>query len=309
MAKTWRDYLRNEFRKLQRALPDLAGDARLVASGSFGMVIEHPDKTLSKVFYGSSRPDDQQESILRNFYHETRTLAHFAAHPLDGIEMPVLIGEPEHIYHPGYLATYRMTRVGGANHSFDPDKAKSHETPTSFERLYESAGIMLARFHRAAKDMDFANPNMHPHSSMHISTVPKLPARVNRALEKAEEFFQANQKPGVIHGDFHGGNILVQGGIATGLIDFSFTGPSSNLLADVWNGRGLYNSAFLRGYERESGEMIDPYMLDATSLAYTTHALRTGRGPSDYGPASDTLHLVVMNEALNRLVPVTGFKP
>lgn len=305
MHKNWRRHIRNEFKKLQRNLPHIAADTKLVGSGHFGLVVEHSDGTLSKIF---RRPDDPYdlEFFLHNMYAETSTLSILQAASIPNIDLPVLIGEPDTLYHPDYSAHYKMTRINGTCATFNTTKT------AYFQSLYESAGNLLGRFHQAADQMPFNNP--HPHYFQYdcaIAPVPSLPSKTNKALEIANDYLQANKKGGVIHGDYHFGNILTRDGIATGLLDFSFTGRAKNIYTDFWR-VGVddpFFPDFIRGYEQASGEAVNMHLVHATHLSLWASMLKYGGGPSDYQPENDLSALLLINHSLNELAPITGFKP
>ncbi len=305
MHKSWQRHLRNKFRELQRSLPELAGGTRLVGGGHYGLVVEHSDGTVSKIFRRPDNPYDL-EFFLHSVYAETHALNLFGQHSIQDIDLPSLIGEPDTLYHADYIAHYRMTRVSGDGAKYDFSKT------TYMQTLYQSAGNLLGRFHKAASDVPFTNlPPRHFQYDCAIFEVPTLPHETNKALRIANDYLHANKKGGVIHGDYHFGNILTQDGIATGLLDFSFTCLSKNIYIDFVR-MGLddpFLPYLIDGYEQATREAVDTYLLHATELSFWSHMLRYGGGPSDYQPENDLTAILQINKCLNELVPITGYKP
>lgn len=303
MASTWRQYLWNQFRKFQREFPKEAAGSKLLSGGGHGLIIDHNDGSISKYFTAQS-DIYQRERSYRLLHKETGVLGYLEEHPMDGIETPKLLDEPEPLYSKSFSARYRMTRINGNHEPYHIEKSREY-----YEGLYESIGSLLGKFHRATQDMPITAP-VQELNFFKISHVEGAPKDVNDALTKANDHLLENPFAGVIHGDFHRNNIMVQNGIATGIIDFSFSGRSDHLHHDFHRFlKSGHDEAFLRGYREENPIDIPPHIADLTDLVYATQDLHTGFGFSTYAPENQTSQWETVNAALNNLISITGFKP
>lgn len=280
-------------------------DAKLVSSGAYGIVVSHSDQTVSKFIYRPSLIEDQEKSLAL-FYRETEALKYFETHPVPGVELPVMIGEPQTLYQEDYQAVYRMTRVPGAV----PKELYGLPAGETARAYYKGAGRILARFHDAAKDMPVTSLSSDVRiDSSKTFSIDGLKDETNAALETVDEYLRVRKKNGVIHGDFHPGNVMATNNIATGLIDFSYVCQSDNIYSDFVGINAQYQEDFIAGYEEEIGQEVDRHVVYATNISMWNYALKLNIGSSDYEPSNYTTALVNINENLNKMIPVTGYKP
>lgn len=252
------------FQKVSKALPAIVEGQAMVSMGTFGLVLAGETDVITKILFRHEEPYWNGLS-LEHAGNEIAALSHFSKFPLKDIDTPVLLDEPKELDHAEYSAYYQMTRLRGASMSWHPENNSQREKA----RLWHDglrAGAALARFHRAAKDIPAsvftpANPIKHGH----IHQIESLPQSINDALARADSYLQERKPMGIIHGDFHGGNIMVSDRRVTGLIDFGFTGYA-NLYYDFIKAKPYFMPALVEGYERETGAPVDRHLIAATML-------------------------------------------
>lgn len=151
-------------------------------------------------------------------------------------------------------------------------------TQSSQKGIYfESAGRLLGKFHMIAGDLPF-NDSSYRGTAMAADKI--LPselhsANVNARLERANAYLQEHKEAGVMHGDFHGGNIMTDENLrASGLIDFAFTGKTDNLYADMIFIPPYGDDDFIRGYNAETHKNIDKKLIHATRIAFESLRLQ-----------------------------------
>lgn len=286
------------FTKVGGDLPQIAANTRPLGIGNFGIVLENADNTITKLAFRIENPNDHPDPLLM-FKQEIAVLRHLRDHPIGDLETPVMIGEPLLMDHPDYLGAFTMTKLSGGA-CFLPGQMQTYR-PQAY-----SAGRLLAKFHRAMRGHVFPETlGYGKEMGAHIVHVPTLSDQTNAALTIVDAYLQANKRPGIIHGDFHVGNILSDGENVTSLLDFSHTGRASNILTDMILMPNNHLDSLIAGYERESGEKIRELAI-ATQLSYCTIAINKISADE---PAKQLPGIIEINTHLNNLTYITGFKP
>ncbi|PJB70897.1 MAG: hypothetical protein CO093_06535 [Alphaproteobacteria bacterium CG_4_9_14_3_um_filter_47_13] len=137
------------FNEASLALPHIIGIARPIGTGTYGLVIEHPDQTLTKILF---RPRSVERTKLCQtfFVNELKALKLLAAHPVQDLQTPHLIGDVKFLRHKDYLAAFRMTKVEGTPCYLLPHNYDSAEI---LKEQHEKAGKALAKFHKASHQL------------------------------------------------------------------------------------------------------------------------------------------------------------
>lgn len=292
-------------------VPELTA-TKLAGSGAFGMVMDHGDNTVTKINLRFNHPKtgctrapavDAELANLRMLADHPGIFGHLA--------VPVLVGTPREFPEDGpFVNMFRMTKVSGTAGDWyrAPPALRNEAEASAVEKAYfNEAGRTLAHFHRIARTLPFGPTTMNENSAGgQIEPVPHLSARLNEGLMAARRYLGDHRQPGIVHGDYHGGNIMQgpDGGI-TGLIDFSMTGQAQNILNDFMTVPESYVTDFIAGYEAEGDVKVDRNVLSALSLGWMTNWARMA--PDD--AAMQTRVVEKINETLNRLTFVTGYKP
>lgn len=256
------------FERLREKYPDqLAHTSILSAEGRAGLILDHGDGTLSKVLY---RPtdNDEQNSLRENLQTEVNCLRYFRENPSVDMELPTLIGEAIVIdKDPDIFAMYRMTAIQGQPAEWKYSQPPQFKTETEFNDYFVNAGIVLAKFHQAIESIpDIAGDEEQPGSE--ISTLSSVDASLNAQLQKADRYLQQYKEPVIGHGDFHGGNLMQdEKGNINGVIDFDLVHKWNNKMMDFLNVPPAGLKSFIRGYEQQSGENIDPAMILLTEIS------------------------------------------
>lgn len=121
----------------------------------------------------------------------------------------------------------------------------------------------------------------------------------NKRLQVANERLQSIKQPGFIHGDFHGGNVLMNAhGTVSSILDFSHVAYADCAMLDnamvPWiNGKIAGVEDFDAGYQEQRGEQ-DVVFSRLSQLAVMTEFARWNEN-SDYyerivGDIKDTLN-------------------
>ena len=312
--KSPQERLKTAFNFAAKTFPELTAGATPVGMGNFGIVIAHDDGTLTKIAF---KPDNEKmrEYAENGFRNETIALQLFTDHPLQDIATPRLIEPPVKLDNEHYVGSYRMTRVPGSPLKWWPEKKEELSTEW-VKQQHAIGGAALALFHKAAMDVPFEFlRNGERYQDSCIQQVEQLPDNINEAIAKANEYLQARKTGGVVHGDFHGENILADRGKATGVIDFSFAGLSENIYTDFRCVMPDYLPVFIKAYEQASGTKLDRHLVTATNLGMATsylnylHGLKQEDEPERNLPKEQMETFERMNRCLNDLIPVTGYKP
>ena len=261
------------FKNARQALPTLTEDTEPLGVGRFGLTVSCPDHSIRKILFTHDLPALQD--VAEASYNQEVSLLDILSHRIDFT--PVLIASTEPVAaNSGYFASYRMSRIEGTSYSWTPeqhDKLNRNDAQT----MAYSAGKLLARFHKEASQIDDVPPVPEYARRYHtgrIQTLPFLDDETNAAMTAANKYLE-HAPPGVIHGDFHGLNIINDDRYtAVGLIDFAAAGWSDNLYYDLMNPPEGLEEEFLSGYEAENGTPVDRQLLAATHLSvYTEHVL------------------------------------
>ncbi|MCB9991169.1 MAG: aminoglycoside phosphotransferase family protein [Rhodospirillales bacterium] len=262
--------LRKAFRKAAKHFDDFSRSAKPIGMGCFGLTLtEDEDGTITKILY---RPDPKWTAYAQDsFQNEVNVLRILADNPLDGVQTPALIGEPEETPdNKKFIGRFHMTRIQGRTSSFyyPEDFVPADVT----KKIHESAGRALAIFHKEAAKTPLAHYERPEgvKSTAHtvVTQIPDLSETINQALANANTYLQENLKSGIIHGDYHAGNILFDDDHnAVGIIDLAYTGKAPNIYIDFATSNEEYRDDFIRGYEDASGTKIDKDMIAVTRLA------------------------------------------
>lgn len=277
------DQISDAFESAAKALPDVVVGQNVLSMGTFGLVLANETDVITKILFRHKDPywEGLSEEHSQN---EIAALRYFTHSPLEGVETPVLIDEPKALAHDDYAAYYQMTRLQGRSMSWHPEnKSTSEQERLSREGI--QAGRVLARFHQASKDIPAntfkeANPIKHGH----IHCVESLPPFINDALSRANDYLQQRKAMGIIHGDFHGGNIIMTPNQDTdGVIDFGFMGYA-NLYYDFIKAKPYFMPALIEGYEMETGESVDKKLITASILGrYASRLIKLETDKPDEG--------------------------
>ena len=260
------EQIQETFNKASLAFPELAKGATPLSMGMFGLVLEHEDTTITKIMF---RPKDEYWFNLAKTHteNEITALRLFTEYPLEGVVTPSLIGEPTILDNQDYLGYYQISKLPGERMWWYPQEGQRSDS-VWLKRGGEEAGHLLAKFHRAALNIP-SELLMGGKSTKNgkISQVEMFSDETNRALAKADTYLQEHKIAGVIHGDFHGGNIMVNpNNEVTGVIDFGFTSQSENIFYDFMNAKEEFMPSLIHGYEQESGQNIDRHVITASLL-------------------------------------------
>jgi hypothetical protein len=294
-----RTSLTETFNKFGAAHPGLATHARPLNMGAFGLVLENRDGSLTNILFDHEA--GHMRAKVREFLKtETGVLRAFTARPPAAFDVPVLLKEPDYFGGGDYLAAYTMTRLPGACACWYGDMEKDAAAYNA--RHYESAGRTLAKLHRevAALPEQALGERLLGYCTK-IDPVPEFSIETARAFAAVNRYMQPRLKPAVVHGDYHGGNLMVdENGEVTGVLDFALTGRCGNHLVDFMAVPSGGFADFLRGYERESGETVDRHMMDATMLSMWVECYNRP------GPVGDLqeFHAGKIRETLKKLEPV-----
>jgi hypothetical protein len=308
--------LTKAFNRLQQTHPELADGTRLLGGGHFGLTVlrkdentSNPPDIITKVFY---RTEPENQADAERAYNSEVTILHATdGMNLGDVRTPRLLAPPQRLENdPDFFATYSMTAVPGLaagwNNKWSSPQSYKDDDPQQQRNHFREAGKLLARFHREAGERLNKTPLPQREWGGDIVQDPGFDDATNAALAKANEYLQARRKGGIIHGDYHGGNVLAdENGHVTGLIDFGEVAHSNNMVTDFINIPSHVFAHFQDGYEEESGETIDPLIVRMTELACSTNFLQYHEEGSERR-AELIRHI---NEDLEKVKSVTGYAP
>lgn len=225
-----------------------------------------------------------------------------AAHKA-GVTVPeplYLCTDPAHLGKPFYV----MTRIGGRaeGHILTRDSALAGE---GGDRLVERLGAEMARIHSIrppCDDLDFlplpaAAPALHRVATYrgYLDELWDENPALEYALRWLELHAPATPELVLCHSDFRTGNYMVESGELTGILDWEFACWSDPMEDIAWfcarcwrfgawtreaGGIGE-REAFYRGYEAESGRVVDreiiPYWEVMAAVRWAVIALQQGQ--------------------------------
>ena len=264
------------FNALNAKMPHLLKGMDPLGMGANAITVAN-EHTVRKILF--SPKDEETKNRQALLEQEVRAMRAFQNHRIEDVEVPVLLTEPETINHEDFIAFYDMTRLHGKSFSYAP---AIHESPTHHQKAYQSAGELLAHFHKGAEGLDLGKSigtgGWHGYE---VAAVPELGEAINKSLAAADIFLKQNLKAGNAHGDVNMGNILFRGEKTTGLIDFSFSGHAHNIYTDMWTLPRDFQDDFMEGYERIAGGQLKD-VVDATKLSIWVSGYNEQRNPADY---------------------------
>ena len=305
--------LESDWSNLQEAHADLVDGMHPLGSGNFGIVvttdeIDHADPAyVTKFMFRSSDPEQHtmRQNVAKTEINNLQILHNLS---IPDIQLPTLITEPEELDSKDFTLTYSMTKIPGSPLLPWNPETTPQNAPDGFTDQIKNAGRALAAFHKAAAQIDpdgtkFAPPGWE--STEHIETVSELNRSANTALMIADTYFQAHKKSGVVHGDYHSGNIITgENNEITGLIDFANTHYSHNIYEDFINIPEPFVDTFIEGYTEESGTEFHAAMIPLTHLALQTHWITQELDPERRQDALSNI-----TENLGKISQITGYTP
>lgn len=263
------------FDKLCEVFPHMAEKARPVGSGAFGIVVEGkiPAEVplVTKIFFNFR--GKQHTDMLKAYGTETKVMHFLDGMSFDGVPLPSLVGPAHKLYDPDYYAYYTMTKLPGVARSWRYNTPDS-ELPQNPKAHFHAVGRLIASFQSTATQLLAGQPGiMNVGGHGRVEEIRELGVETNRKLREAGRYLQAHKRGSIIHGDFYGSNLLVQGEKLSGLLDLSHVGLSENFAADFVNiPRGGIVPA-LEGFEEASGGHFEPEMVTITRIAGHTNYL------------------------------------
>lgn len=268
--------------------------------GQWGLVADHNDGTVTKLLFRQDH-EKQQDWAEANLENELAFLRHAGGIKLEGVQIPELVTGMTRLDEGALFASYRMTKLSGTAAKWKAGPGQEQDA-----HFFE-AGQLLARFQHAAAALPTMGLIVHSHEKAGmIEPVPALDAARNEALAVADLYLQTHKQGGIIHADFHGGNILLdQKGRISGLIDFAVTGPSENRLIDFINVPLEKRESFMHGYGQASGKAVDPMMMTMTEISMLANCINFCADR----PAEQKKWIGEMDRQLVKARPVTGFMP
>lgn len=256
-------------------------DAVLVDRGHYGLTCITPeDGRVIKAFFRSGRDDHLTPfKVLESMELETAALAALAQTDFGPYQIPRLVEPLQELPGDRFRAYYAMTKISGLAPGWDDPLifngriAYKKDSPEQREH-FRQAGELLGLFHKNAgaklEHLDIPEKGR----GGHIPQVPALDNDTNRALAIADDYMQAHKQGGIIHGDFYGNNILADdSGNIHGLIDFGLLRRTSNKMIDAVRVPVSVFPDFREGYEQASGQTLDRFMVNLTSLGLCAYSL------------------------------------
>ena len=258
--------VKSEFNRLRRAFPGLVRHAKPLGAGAFGLTAEYPDGSITKFFFRQKKPS-WQEYTKRSLYNEVSCLKLFNLVSFNGIQIPSLLSDPHVLNKKDFCAYYRMTKIPGTSVKWESILGRRKSIKPAVQDYFRQTGRMLAQFHKATAKLPAGNLTKWGNDGLCTAPIACLKDDANKALSKVSQYLKKHAKPGFIHGDFHGENVLSDNASHTmGLIDFGRSGRSKNIFVDFCNIPDVAMPYFIDGYEQESRKKIDPNMATMTNI-------------------------------------------
>lgn len=222
------------------------------------------------------------------------------------------IAAPRYLQSPGGEYLYRQAGVSAVVSARIEGVHPSALTP----RLAQQMGSMLARYHQAVRSLPLAHAGwLNRRDAGAAANGQAGPAAAALALLRAGSLiFEAPLPQGIIHGDFHTGNLLVRSQsdpLIVAILDFE-EAQRSPLLVDV--GFGLFGShslsssrrrtqanahAFLDGYE--AVRPLEAAEKDNLAQAVSFVAGACALWLWERGYADNAAHNIAVADALRRI--------
>jgi len=302
---SWQDHTRAVFDSAANDAPALLEGAKLVALGSHGIVADHQDGTVSKLFL--HKDDAAGQAYAEKLYNEEINILKLLGGMAFGeAETPALLGETAVPGGKTVFASYRMTKMPGQEIKWDNFLKTASDA--EIERHFRSAGNVLARFHADAPQLAALTPPVKGISGgAGVDAIPGIDDMTARALAACDAYLRAHMQGGVNHGDFHPANFKVNDKFEiTGLFDCSYAGKTQNYLTDfaALPDRGLPFA--IDAYERAGGRPVDPTMLALTQISMDVAAINWLTAHPQRGPAALAEKMDDLHRHLDKVKHVTG---
>ncbi len=275
------DRLKNIFNELQAFQPQMVAHAQPLGIGSNGIITDNGNGTVSKFFlyhqYDGYPQEKTRENDRVNFQLETSNLMQMSHARFDKIVIPQMVEEPVVFDNPRspFVGAVKMTRVPGQGADWCELLRKG--SAQEKENHFREVGCVLAELHSQTDRFPADKITRLGEGADMPLPVIYLNNDTNEQLLLVNKYLQDNRQPALIHGDFWGGNLMVdQSNNPTALIDFSSICLTKNHLDDFVYIIELFPEGVpgtLRGYEEYSSKPIDPVMLAATEIGTICHRI------------------------------------
>ena len=273
--------LRTHFRKAAEAFPSLTADSSPIGFGSYGLVIDHHDGTVSKICFANTSADHPIFGHTQCMTHEIEALSLLHGHHFGSVHTPQLVEAPVILKDDDdYIGHYRMTKMQG--HDVDWCQLLETDHPKTAQAYFQRVGKLMAAFHGFTASRHYQAPLRHVTNALpdHDDFLPET----REMIVQANTYLQAHKKPAVIHGDLRPANIMsASNGRITSLYDFSLFGPADNHLLEFKWMMDYCPKAIphlIEGYQQASGTVIDIPALYLTdfrrSMVYMMNSLNYG---------------------------------
>lgn len=301
----WNKVTTDKFDELQHEIPSIMRGTTPINLGSFGLVVDHGDGTITKVLLRSPDPDQQahNESV---YEAERAALQALNGTCFAGAQVPKMLKEEVFDKSPNVFAAFRMTKVPG--HACDWNTLDKKKAGKAYRAHFQHAGALLAELHQSPELARIAKPKSQPFGTKVPAEIPVLDEKTNKALVFCHAYVKAHQQPGLVHGDFHSGNFLVgPDHKISGLFDFSFAGMAENRLVDFVMMPKAGREIAISEYERHSGAPVDRTLVTMTAINLHAPALAWHLSPQG-NPEYARLIQKELHEDLASLGDVPGLE-
>jgi len=297
--------LKKIFQEASDNVPDLFRGTQPLAVGSFALVVDHLDGTVSKVFFRYRDDNEMQKTAEDVFETETKILQILNGRAFDDVRTPELI-DISTINFPedsSVFASYRMTKMTGEK--VDWDSLLKTPVSANFKKHFEKVGALLAGFGQTYELSVIEAPEGVLKWSDRIATVSSLDTRTNDALEICDHYLRQNVTPGIVHGDFHHGNYVTSDGThISGLFDFGLSGLGRNSLMDMARLPEATMPHVISQFEKTSGKTVDPDLMAMTKISLCACVLKWRDENPDANRSFDAHQRLITG--LNQVQHITG---
>ena len=302
----WERHVEKKFSLLEGEIPEYVSGSEVVALGSFGLVVDHHDGTVSKIML---RPESEQgmQKARAVYTDEVGVLKRLQGRVFATARTPDVHREAELPQSDHAFALYRMDKCEDEEIHWESFVAGADKR--AIERHFRNVGAVLASFHEQGKALlaDVVPQQKEIDYGARVMPVSGFDQDVNEALARCDRYLREHIVPGVNHGDFHPWNFRVNDDDEiTGLFDMGYAGQGANALYDFAMIPDAGLDYAIDEYEKRSGAKIDRDLLTITQISHDAAVINWHQGHRNGDPEIIAAHSQSLMERLHSLYRVTG---
>ena len=255
---------KDAFLVLKSFCKSFSTNAKPLGNGFSSLVVDMGDGTVSKFYQPNRYGAERNKQDIQN---EARILRSFNGH-IGTFHTPALTGDvviyeeddPISAHFVGYIP---MTKLKGRSVEwYKLTKQANNQQMTAY---LNDVGSLMANIHDEAAKTDLMSLRTTTGFKFKFPWV-KDPDLIHM-IDLCQKWMEQHQSEGFIHADMGGRNLRIDRNYRLqGVLDFSFSGVTSNHLHDFYSITGNWLPPAIEGYEGTIGRKLDRAVIEMTQI-------------------------------------------